>query len=468
MALGQVSVKNGSVMKRGRGLHFRPHQLMLLGFAACIAVGTFILRLPVSSAGAMPLAWTEALFTSTSAVCVTGLVVVDTGADLSHFGQTVVLVLFQIGGLGIMTLSPLFLLATGGRPSLAALEATRESVGASQASGTRRMVKRVILTTAAIEVVGLLLLFTALVVNRRAGESVAAVLWSSVFHAVSAFCNAGFGLHEESLAAYRAVWSVNLVVMTLIIVGGIGFPVLRDLSLIVRAKLKGGAIPRLTLHSKIVLITTGLLLVAGTLGFMATEWNGKALAGLPVHAKILAAMFQSVTARTAGFSTVSIGVLAPATLFMAVVLMFVGASPCSTGGGIKTSTLGVLGVLAVSKLRGREEPCAFGRSIPRDVVARAVTLAILAGLLVLAFMWFVMVAEAGRFGFGQIAFEVMSAFGTVGLSTGITAELGMASRLLLVAIMFIGRLGPLTVVVSIAKREQRDLVQYPSESMLIG
>ena len=217
-----------------------------------------------------------------------------------------------------------------------------------------------------------------------------------------------------------------------------------------------------------MLVTTGVLLLAGTLGFMATEWHGPALSGLPVHARILSSMFQSVTARTAGFSTVSIGALAPATLFMVVILMFVGASPCSTGGGIKTSTVGVLGVLAISKLRGREEPCAFGRSVPRPAVMRAVTVALLAGIVALVFTWLVMVAEAGRFGFGQLVFEVISAFGTVGLSTGITPELGTVSRLLLIALMYIGRLGPLTVVVSVARREQPDLVRYPTEPMLIG
>jgi trk system potassium uptake protein TrkH len=348
------------------------------------------------------------------------------------------------------------------------MEATRESVGAAQPAETRGMLRRVVLMTAAIEAIGLLFLFTALAVNRTPGESIATVLWSSVFHTVSAFCNAGFGLHADSLERYRAAWSVNIVIMVLIMVGGIGFPVLRDLSRIVRAKFRGEDAPRLTLHSKVVLITTGLLLTVGALGFMVTEWNGKGLAGMPVHAKVISAMFQSTTARTAGFSTVSIGALAPATLFMAVVLMFIGASPCSTGGGIKTSTVGVIGVLAISKLRGREEPCAFGRSIRREAVTRALTVALLAGIVVVAFVWFVMVAEAGRFGFGQIVFEAMSAFGTVGLSTGITPELGTVSRLLLVALMYIGRLGPLTVVVSVARREQPDLVQYPSEPVMIG
>lgn len=482
MALHQMPAENRSEVRSGpvaRGvvtrirrrigtIRFRPHQMMLMGFAACIAAGTLVLRLPISSAGPSALAWTEALFTATSSVCVTGLTVVRTGADLSHFGQVTVLLLFQMGGLGIMTFSTLFLLAAGGRPSLAAMEATRESVGAAQPAETRGMLRRVVLMTAAIEAIGLLFLFTAFVVNRTADESIAAVLWSSVFHTVSAFCNAGFGLHADSLERYRAAWSVNIVIMTLIMVGGIGFPVLRDLSRIVRAKVRGKDAPRLTLHSKVVLITTGLLLAAGALGFMVTEWNGKGLAGMPVHAKIISAMFQSTTARTAGFSTVSIGALAPATLFMVVVLMFIGASPCSTGGGIKTSTVGVIGVLAISRLRGREEPCAFGRSIPRAAVTRAVTVALLAGMIVIAFIWSVMAAEAGRFGFGRVVFEVISAFGTVGLSTGITKELGMVSRLLLIALMFIGRLGPLTVVVSVARREQRDLVQYPSEQMLIG
>jgi len=452
---------------------FSAHQLLVLGFAGCIAVGAVLLRLPVSAAG-VALSWTDALFTATSAVCVTGLVVVDTGKDLSGFGQAVTLVLFQIGGLGIMTFSTLFLLAAGGRPSLAAMTATGEALGTSRMKDIRGTVISVIKLTLAIEAVAVLLLCVIFVVRRSSDETVMGCGWSALYHSVSAFCNAGFGLHSDSLERYKGAWDVNLVIVSLIIVGGIGFPVLRDLRRFFSSRGKGGKQPSLSLHSKIVLITTALLLVLGTVSFLATEWgNEDGLASLPVHKRFLAAFFQSTTARTAGFSTLSIGKLAPATLFFMAFLMFVGASPCSTGGGVKTTTLGILGVLAISKLRGREEPTAFNRSIPREVVSRAVTVALLSLLLLVTFIWLLLVSERGRlasgeFSFMQVVFEAISAFGTVGLSTGITSALGGASKFLLIALMFVGRLGPLTVVVSVARRERPDKVKFPAEQLMVG
>jgi trk system potassium uptake protein TrkH len=470
-----------SPARRRRLFQPRPHQLLLLGFAVAIAVGTLLLMLPAATSETSwikekhgRLRFTDALFTATSAVCVTGLTVVDTGGDLSPFGQAVVLCLFQLGGLGIMTFSTLFLLAMGARVSMASMEAAGEGLGARLASETRGMVKRVVLLTLAVEAAAVAVLFGLFLLHGSEGGSAGSSAWSALFHSVSAFCNAGFGLHSDSLARYRDLWDVNLVMMALIITGGIGFPVLRDLARAAGARLAGVKRPPLALHTKVVLVTTAALLVLGTASFLLTEWgNEGSIASLPVHRRVLAAMFQSTTARTAGFSTVEIGRLLPATLFFIVFLMFVGASPCSTGGGIKTSTLGVLGVLAVSKLRGREEPSAFGRSIQRRAVSRAVTVAILSGLVVILFVWLVLVAERGRLASGeftlsQVLFETMSAFGTVGLSTGITPELGRASHVLLAALMFVGRLGPLTLVVSVARREGPDKVQYPSEAMLIG
>jgi len=465
--------EDGPVVRRRKPSGMRAHRMLIGGFAACIAVGTVLLMLPaaraqpVAGGEAESLTWTEALFTSTSAVCVTGLTVVDTGSYLSPFGQLVVLILFQLGGLGIMTVSTLLLIMSGSRPSLAAMAATGEALGTSRASEVLGMLRSVILFTVAVEAVGAVLLAAFFTIECPADRAAAPCAWSGLFHAVSAFCNAGFGLHADSLEGYRGAWGVNVVVMALIVTGGIGFPVLRDLRRIFLARQGADSRPTLSLHSKIVLVATAALLVAGTLAFAATEWHGR-LAGLPLGERVLASMFQSTAARTAGFSTVGVGQLAPATLFLVMVLMFVGASPCSTAGGIKTSTVGVLGALVFSKLRGREEPCAFGRSIHPQSVARATTVALLAGLVVLAFTWLMLVADGGRFGLREVMFEVVSAFGTVGLSTGITADLGTASRLMLVALMFIGRLGPLTVVLSVSRMDQPDRVQYPSETLLIG
>jgi len=475
MALIDITT-NGPARARSWVPEPSPQQLLVLGFAGCIAVGAVLLRLPVSAAREA-LTWTDALFTSTSAVCVTGLVVVDTGKDLSAFGQAVTLVLFQIGGLGIMTFSTLFLFAAGGRPSLAAMTATGEALGTSRMKDIRSMVARVIKFTLAIEAAAIVLLFFMFFFRRGPGETVAGCGWSALYHSVSAFCNAGFGLYSDSLERYQGAWDVNLVIVTLIIVGGIGFPVLHGLARYFFAPRKGGKRPVLGLHTKIVLITTAILLVLGTVAFLATEWSSEGLASLPIHKRFLVALFQSTTSRTAGFSTLNIGKLAPATLFFIVFLMFVGASPCSTGGGIKTTTVGILGVLAISKLRGREEPTAFNRSIPREVVSRAVTVALLSLLLVVTFIWLLLVCEGdklaagpgeGGFTFMQMVFEAISAFGTVGLSTGITADLGASSKLLLTALMFVGRLGPLTVVVSVARRERPDVVKFPAEQLMVG
>jgi len=460
--------REGSAPRRWRLVELRPHQMLVLGFAACVAFGALLLMLPAASRRVPPLRWDEAVFTATSAVCVTGLTVVDTGSDLSPFGQAIVLVLIQVGGLGIMTFSTLLLFAAGGRPSLAAIEATGQSMGVPP-SDIRSMVRSVVLVTFALEMAGALALFALFARTSPQGEGLAARAWSAVFHSVSAFCNAGFSLRSEGLERYRDSWGVCAVFMVLILAGGIGFPVLREAGISLRSRWRSERRPPVSLHAKLALSTSVVLLVLGAAAFLATEWsNPQSLASLPLGTKVLAAVFQSTAARTAGFSTVQIGSLAPATLLLLMFLMFVGASPCSTGGGIKTTTLGVLAVTAASKLRGHEEPRAFGRSLPGQVISRAVTVLLLSGMLVLTFVWFVLVAEGQRFGFGKVAFEAVSAFGTVGLSTGITKELGTVARMLLVVLMFAGRLGPLTLVVSVSRREGPERIRYPSEGLLVG
>lgn len=454
-------------MPRGRWRlsDLRPHQLLVLGFASCTAVGTALLMLPASARGDA-LSWHEALFTATSAVCVTGLTVVDTGSRLSALGQLILLLLIQVGGLGIMAFSTFFLFAARARPSLAAVEATGQSMGVMPGD-LRSTLRSIVPLVFVLEAIGAAVLFVLFA--HGDGRPTGGRMWESIFLSVSAFCNAGFALRADSLQSYRDSWAVCLVFMVLITTGGIGFPVLRELGISVRAWMAGVRRAPVSLHAKMALSVSALLFAAGAVAFAIAEWsNPESISGLSVHAKVLAAIFQSVTARTAGFCTVRIETLAPATLLFLIFLMFVGASPCSTGGGIKTTTLGVAIVSVVSGLRGREEPCVFGRSIPKQVVSRAFMVLTLSTILVLSASWLMLLVEGKRFGMMAAVFETVSAFGTVGLSTGITPELGVPARLLLIVLMFAGRLGPLTLVLSVAGREGPDRINYPSEPLLVG
>lgn len=474
MVIDASTSASSAIPLRRAGFRLRPPQLLVLGFAGLIFVGMLLLKLPFAGSG-RSLTWVEALFTATSAVCVTGLVVVDTGADLSAFGQTVVLFLFQTGGLGIMTVSTLFLLAAGGRPSLAAAEATGSALGEDGVLSVRGTVKRVVATTVAVELVGIGLLFLFFIRHGPRGAGGAGVAWWSVFHAVSAFCNAGFCLSAASLGQYAGDAAVSLTVMLLVITGGIGFPVLRDLARRLAWRFRRTAAedgeppprPRLSLHTKLVLAITGTLLLAGALMTLVLEWDG-ALGGLSPGGKILASFFLSTTARTAGFNTVATSGLGLAVLFGVMLMMFVGASPGSTGGGVKTTTAGVLFVAAFSRLRGRPEPGAFGRSIGGQVLWKAAVVILMGGSVLASLTWLLLVFEGGNFALHRLLFEAFSAFGTVGLSTGITRELGTLARLVLVALMFIGRLGPLSVALAISRKGLPAKLSYPAENVLIG
>lgn len=454
----------GSALERT--LH--PAQILVLSFAAAIGLGTLLLMTPAAATGA-PLGLVDALFTATSATCVTGLVVVDTGTALSAFGQGVVLALIQLGGLGIMTYSSVFLLALGRRISFRGQALLEDTLGRGKRTPVRRLVRHVVAFTLIIEVAGALVLTAAFASNRPLGEA----LYQGVFHAVSAFCNAGFSLHADSLTQYRGSWPVNLAVLGLIVLGGLGFLVLDDVK-DAWADWRGGRVVRLRLHSKVVLAGSAGLTVLGAAGIWFFE-RGNALVGLTRGEAFLACVFQAVTPRTAGFNTLDYASLTDVTLFLTILLMFVGASPGSCGGGIKVTTAALLAALFRARLLGRRRVSLFRRTVPDPTVARAVTIAVASFSFATVGIFLLLASEVGSAPHGasggsflEYFFEVVSAFGTVGLSTGTTTSLSPPGRLLVTAVMFAGRLGPLTLAVAVGLRDERAKLWYAEENLMVG
>jgi len=438
-------------------------------FAVVIASGALLLSLPFAHSGE-PVSFLDALFTSASAVCVTGLTVVDTGSRFSPAGQAVVLALIQVGGLGLMTFAVFVGVLLGRKVGFTDRMVIQDSMHHTPKAGVRRLVRYVLTFTLVTEAAGAALLWLRFRGQYPAGEAV----WQSVFHSVSAFCNAGFGLLTDNLVRYRGDTLVNLVVTGLVIVGGLGFLVNMEVWDQARLRLRGIRAPVPTLHSRLALTVTAALLLGGTVAFLALEW-GNVLSDLPLRERVLAAWFQSVSPRTAGFNTIDFGLVSSDTLFFTIFLMFVGASPGSTGGGIKTTTLGLLVALVVARWRGRGRATVFHRTIPHAVMDRALTLALLAWALVSLAVGLLVATETRGVPFGAaeprflaLMFEAVSAFGTVGLSTGITASLTGAGKLVLVALMYAGRVGPLTLVLAVGPRPGRGRFRYAEENVMVG
>jgi trk system potassium uptake protein TrkH len=428
-----------------------------------------LLILPQATNGPA-LAPVDALFTATSATCVTGLVVVDTGSRLSLFGQWVVLVLIQIGGLGFMTLSTVIILSLGGKLSFLGRRVSQETFSPGPDTRLPILIRDVVKFTLVLETTGTLLLYLRFAEIYSPGQA----LYHAVFHSISAFCNAGFGLFPDSLMGFRDDPLVSLTVSGLIIAGGIGFLVLMELKSRFTRTDAADRPRRLSLHSKLVLALTGLLLAAGTLWFLTFEWHG-AMAGLSIPVKVMVAFFQSVTARTAGFNTLDFGAATDATLLFTIFLMFVGAALGSTGGGIKITTLGVLLALGRSRLYGRETTPLFRRTLSRGTEAKAIGVYAVSIVLIYCAVMAMMVSEAyapfhsaSRTPFLTLLFETVSAFGTVGLSLGITPELSAWNKTVLVMVMFTGRLGPLTIAYAVSSRQRTYRYRYAEDRVMIG
>lgn len=446
-----------------------PTRLLVGAFAAAILAGALLLTLPVSSAGAR-IGVLDALFTATSAVCVTGLTVRDIGREFSTFGHVVILALIQLGGLGITTLSTAVFLVFGQRASLSTHDMVESSFRARPAGRLEPLLVQVFVSTLVIEAVGAVVLLPAELGRLPPLEAV----WTAFFHAVSAFCNAGFSLRSDSLIGDRANAAVILPISGLIILGGLGFGVLTEVGESLRARLGGRRAKRLSLHARLALATTGVLLFTGTVGFWTFE-SGNLVRDTTVESQILTSVFASVTPRTAGFNSIDYAEATTATIFLTVVLMTIGGCPGSTAGGIKTTTLAVLFATARARLRGRRWASLYGRGVSEMAVDKAIGVVALAMVLVVGGALLLSAIELRHAAHVQtpgrsvgLLFEVVSALGTVGLTTGITPTLAPAGKVLIIVLMFVGRLGPLTVAMAIARREPRPAVRLAEEPIMIG
>ncbi len=447
-----------------------PARTSFVWYLGLILTGAMLLMLPLSqNVEREPWSLVDALFTSTSAACVTGLTVRSTGNDLSWFGQFVILMLMQLGGIGIMTVTTYLTFGLGGQRSLRRRAIVTETLGAGDQTDLRWLLRNVILLTLGFEALGTIILTLRNLVD----YPLPVALWHALFHSVAAFCNAGFAIPDDNLIGYQGDWLVCTTIMTLIVVGGLGFPVLLDLR---RSWRKGRRRfwERLQLHSKLMLIGTGVLLVAGTAAILVLESRAM-LRDMPLDRQILVAVFQSVVPRTAGFNTVAIGSLTEPTLFVLIVLMFIGAGPCSTAGGFKVSTLMTLVARSWSTFRGRRRIHLFRRQIPAETVERSAIIALLFSVgATLAVTSLLVLEQRGQSRnsaddlFLDATFETASALGTVGLSTGLTTRLSDPSRLILIMLMFIGRLGPISLVVALSAGERLQPFDYPEERPLIG
>lgn len=449
------------VKQKGKGFQ-HAESILALGFLAVILLGTVLLALPAASRSGKGIGLFDSLFTATSAVCVTGLVAVDTGTTFSVFGQIVLLVLIQVGGLGFMVFATMIMVALGRKISIRGRMLIRESMNGASLSDLSRLTWLYLLLSIAIETVGTVFLSIRLVplLGWKHG------IWMALFHSVSAFCNAGFDLgNYASLTAFSGDPLVLLTVAVLIILGGLGFAVILE-TLRNRQGFRS-----LTLHTRIVLLTTlGLVLTGTVFYWLAERSNAETLAGFGEGEKILNAFFQSVTMRTAGFNSFDLSRFRDGSKLFSSVLMMIGASPASTGGGIKTTTFAALVLLMLSVVRGENEVNVARRRLSTDIARRALAVAVLflttlvTGTLIISFI------ENGRFPLADILFEASSAMGTVGVSAIGTPNLHPASRAVLLPMMFLGRVGPLTLAFAVAKRQGRikTLSKHPEERIMIG
>jgi trk system potassium uptake protein TrkH len=439
-------------------LKWSPPRILVSGFALIILLGAYLLSMPFASASGERLPFLDALFTATSATCVTGLVVVDTGTYFSVPGQIVLMCLFQLGGLGFMTMATLIALVLRKRISLRERLLLQEAMNQTSMEGIVRLIRRVLIYSITIELIGASLFSFRFAFDMPLGKA----LFFGAFHAVSLFNNAGFDIFGEyrSLTLYVSDPIVNLTAMLLIITGGLGFVVMADLMEFRKNR-------KLSLHSKVVLTMTGTLIAVGTMVIFIFEFsNTKTLGSLDWGGKILSSFFQSVTPRTAGANTLDYTALRQATVFFTIILMFIGASPGSTGGGIKTTTFTTLIGAVIAMIRGRDDIVLFRYRLGKDRIFKALTITLLSLALVIVVTMVLSTTEDQAF--IKLLFEATSAFGTVGLSIGVTPELTDVGKIIIALTMFAGRLGPLTLAYALGPRTEKELYRHPEGKITIG
>ena len=440
--------------------NFSYTQVIAVGFLITILGGSLLLSLPAASADGRSISYINALFTATSATCVTGLIVVDTYTHWSIFGQIVIISLIQIGGLGFMTVITMFSLFIKRRISIHERKLLMQSAGAMQISGVIRLIKRILLGTLIFEGLGIILLSIRFCPEMGFWEG----LYNGIFHSVSAFCNAGFDIMGKygafsSLTKYRGDYLVNLTIASLIAIGGLGFIVWNDIVV------KGFKVKEYELHTKIVLTVTGFLIFAGMILFCIFEKN-YTLANLTAGEKFIASLFQSITPRTAGFNTVDMGALSDSGNMLITILMFIGGSPGSTAGGIKTTTFAVLMLGALSASRHTKHIAIYKRRLDESIVKQASAIFVIYTMAVIVASLTISAIELQSM--KNVVFEVVSAIGTVGLTTGITSTLCSVSKVILIIFMYGGRVGGLTLMLSLAEKRTVTPIERPMEKILIG
>jgi len=435
-------------------------QAIAFGFALIILIGTILLMLPISNKSGNSISFLNALFTSTSATCVTGLVVFDTWSQFTLFGQIVILILIQIGGLGFMTFAVLFSFALKKRIGLRERTFLTNSFSSLKIGGIIKLVRRILIGTLIFELGGMILLAIRFCPYFGFWQGI----WYSVFHSISAFCNAGFDLMGvlgpySSLAPFSGDILVNGVIMVLIVVGGIGFIVWND---IISNGLKWR---KYALHTKVILSTTFILIIGSALVFFLTESNASMI-GMNSSNRILASFFQAITSRTAGFNSVNISTLSNTGTLLTIILMFIGAGPGSAAGGIKISTFVVMVLAVISYMKGKEDVDIFQRRIEPQIVRRAFTSTVF--YFVLAMCGVAIISSVELFSLKDVFFEVFSALGTVGLSMGITAGLGVVSKIVIIILMYSGRISSLTLIIAVTKSRRKTLLHNPVDKVIIG
>ena len=451
---------DGATFRQVHSSHRAAIVRVIAGYTAALVSGTTLLMTPAATVADGGISLLKALFTATSALSVTGLVVLDTGQDFTLFGQIVIVCLIQAGGLGVLLLTALLALLLAGKAGLRLRQSVASETKSDAIGGVKPLVLRITTLTLATEVVVASALFLRFYFHYD--EPVTAALWDAIFHAISAFNNAGFGLRQDSLIDYAADPFICGPIGLAVILGGLGYPVLIELFRRYRTPLKWG------LTTRIMVVLTPVLLIGGTVFIAAIEWNNSATMGdLDVWGKIQAAAFQSTITRTAGFNSIDISQMHTVSWFGTDILMFIGGGPAGTAGGVKITTMAVLAATTWTEIRGGRAVTLFGRRISRDVHRQATTVIVLALGWVLAATMVILLVDP-RFGLSRVLFEVISGFGTVGLSTGITADLSGPSQIVLILTMVLGRLGPVTVASGLALRERPIRYELPKERPLIG
>ena len=444
----------------------QPTQMMVLGFAFIILVGAFLLNLPIASKNGESVGVINALFTATSAVCVTGLIAVDTATHWTTFGHIVIITLIQIGGLGFMTIATLFALIAKKKINLKERLLIQESLNQFDLSGLVKLTRHVLMMTFIIEGIGALMLATQFIPELGLGKGV----WYGIFHSISAFCNAGFDLMGSvsgpytSLTSYVNNFIVSATVCSLILLGGLGFPVILDIIKVQKFK-------KLAIHSKVVLVTTAIVTALSVIIIFIVEFNNPDTMGnFSFGNKILASIFQSITARTAGFNTIDLALMHQGGIFVIIMLMFIGASPASTGGGIKTTTIATVALYVKSSILGKEDVEVYGRRLDMSIIKKSMGIFFIAISMISLGTLLISITEP-QFSLVDAWFEVMSALTTAGLSIGGSPSLSIVGKILIMCYMFIGRVGSLTIFVALTAKTAKAKnthIRYPEGKILVG